>query len=216
MRHSKNFFVLFTCLGIAILGIIIVNLYLNWIDSLNILATLDLEQFGIPLLISGVTFLTIGILGLDWKNVQKYRKRFVALYVVLIPLTTIVCFFLLLVLVFFFVPMFPLRSEITNMAVVSNNPLVLSVDARALTSRTSRIDGAIIISDNGTLVAQTDFNARERFEHEDYTGLALAVLPGGSEITVTLNFNTTLAYGDYVVSLSTWGDNHGRSIFTIP
>ncbi len=214
MRHSKIFFLLFTCLGITILGLIIASLYLNLIDSLSILVTLDLEQLGIPLIISGVTFLTIGILGLDWKNVQKYRKRFVALYVILIPLSTIVSFFLICAfLVAFIVPMFPLRSEITNVSVVSNNPLVLSVDVKALTSRTTKIDGAGIVNDNRTLILHTDFDEREWFEHKDYTGLALAVLPGCSEITVTLNFNITLASGTYLLYM--WEDNHGSSFFSI-
>ena len=112
--------------------------------------------------------------------------------------------------------MFPMRSEVTQVSVISTNPFILSVDFKAITSRDIRINGAIIINSNGNLVAQTDFNAREWIVVNDFHGLALAVLPTGSEITLTLNFYTTLASGNYFVRLYLWHTNHGSFLFTIP
>ena len=42
-----------------------------------------------------------------------------------------------------------------------------------------------------------------------------SLLPAGSEITVTVDFNTTLPSGSYLVRLSSWDYNHGESFFTI-
>jgi len=112
--------------------------------------------------------------------------------------------------------MFQLRSEITNVSVVNSNPLVLSVDVKAITSRTTMIDGVTIFDNNQTIVAQTDFDDCEQLEHKDFTGFGLAVLPGGSEVNVNLTFSTVLSSGNYAVCLATWHGQHDSSHFTIP
>lgn len=214
MRYSKILFLLFTCLGVAILTLMIVSLYLRWVDSLSILATLDLDQLGIPLLTSAGTFLTIGILGLDWKNVKKYRKRFVVLYVVLIPITIIFCFFVIsFFAVFYFAPMFPIRSEITKISINKTNPLVLCFNIRALTVRDSRIEGVVIL-ENNTMVASRF--SEPLIVNGVWTLPALCELPGASEIIFTIDFNTTLSSGIYDVRLTSAHNNHGSASFAIP
>ena len=47
-------------------------------------------------------------------------------------------------------------------------------------------------------------------------GYALAVLPAGSEISLTLTFDITLPPGSYRVRLTCWHENHGSSLFIIP
>ena len=112
--------------------------------------------------------------------------------------------------------MFPLRSEITQVTVVDTSPLVLSVGVKAITSSDSKIEQAIVINSHNEIVAETSFDDRKWIEYGSFKGLALAVLPAGSETTVTLDFNTTLPSGCYLVRLSSWHDNHGDFPFTIP
>ena len=205
MKHSKLLFGFITILGFIFLIPFLAGSYLNARDSVSVLSSLG-PYLGFRIAICGIALLTVGILGVDWKNVKKSRKRFIALYIFLIPLTTLVCVLIASFMLFMSAPMFPIRSEITQVSVIDTDPLILSVDVKAITSRDSQIEAAIIYNDNETRVAQTDFE----------TSLALAVLPAGSEIKITLNFNTNLTSGNYIVELSSWGSNHCCSTFAIP
>ena len=49
-----------------------------------------------------------------------------------------------------------------------------------------------------------------------WTLTSLGELSAGSEITLTIAFNSTLPAGNYCVMLSSWHDSHGSSPFTIP
>ena len=82
---------------------------------------------------------------------------------------------------------------------------------KAITSRDTRIEVAIVLNDDNELVAKTPLDDREWIE-----GLALAVLPAGSEIKLTLDFNNTLPAGNYLLRLTCWHQNHGSSSFTVP
>ncbi len=207
MKHSKLLFGFITILGVIFLILCLVGSYLYVRDSVSVLASFG-TQLGFWFVLSGTGLVTVGILGLDWKNVKKYRKRFVALYVVLIPLTTFVIVWFASLNIMLGAPISIQRSEITQVIVIDTNPLILSVDVKAITSKDGQIECAFIINDdNGTLVTHMD--------HPDEG--PLAVLPSGSEISLTLNFDTTLTSGNYIVLLSSWNDHvgHGRYTFTI-
>lgn len=206
MKHSKIIFALIIILGIIFLIMIPIGSYLYARDSINILASLDSStQFGLFFFLSGTGMVTSGIIGLNWKNERKHKKRFVALHVLIIPLTT---FIIVLIATIFpnigFISI--LSSEITQVTVIDTNPLALSVDVKAITSRDSYINGATIWNDNMTLVAK----------ETDLSPSASILLPTGSEISLTLNFKINLTSGNYTVSLATWHGHHGRSSFIIP
>ena len=111
---------------------------------------------------------------------------------------------------------YAVRSEITQVTVVSSSPLILSINVKAITDYNSRIDGAIVLNSNSVLVAETSPSALEWFVSENFQGLALAMLPAGSEITLNLNFSSILPSGNYTVRLTGNDINHGSSSFTIP
>ena len=207
MKHSKLLFGFITILGIIFPILCLVGSYLYARDSVSILATFA-SQLGFWFVLSGTGLFTVGILGLNWQNVQKNRKRFITHYVLLIPLTTFVIVGFTSVFIMLGAPISIQRSEITQVTVIDTNPLILSVDVKAITSRDSQIEGTFIINDdNGTLVTYMDPDEGP-----------LAVLPSGSEISLTLNFDTTLTSGNYILILSSLSDHvgHGRSPFTIP
>jgi|GEM_PF-6680402 len=217
MKHSKLLFGFITIFGIVFLILLLIGSYLDAIDSVNILASLEHStQLGFLSLLCGTGLVTVGMIGIGRHYFKNHKKLFTVLSGVLISPLIFFSVIFTSVLVIIAAPMFPIRTEITQVTVIDPDPLVLSVDIKAITSRTSIIESAIIYNDNNTIVAQTDFGDRTRFEHKDYTGLALAVLPAGSEIIVTFIFNTALESGNYIVGLSSWGWAHDSSPFTIP
>ena len=203
-------------LGTVLIALVIVGGYLAAADSLSILASFSLWYFGGFFVLSGIVLLTIGIVGVGRQYLKNHRKLFTVLAILLVPPLIFGTFIVAYTFAFHSAPMFPLRSEITQVNVVDDSPLVLSVGVKAITNRNSIIEEASVFNDNGTLVAQTSFDDREMFDLKIYKGLALAVLPAGSEITVTLNFGATLPSGVYTVGLSSWNVVHGSSPFTIP
>jgi len=86
MKHSKLLFGFITILGFIFLIVLPVGCCLNAINSIDDFASYEFFQFGHLFLICGTGLVTVGILGLDWQNIKKYRKRFIALYVLLIPI----------------------------------------------------------------------------------------------------------------------------------
>jgi len=206
VKHSRLFYGLLAILGIVFLTLCLVGYYLNAIDAISVFA-LPFE-FILCFLPTGIFFLTVGIVGAGRQHLKSHKRLFTALAAVLVPvLTFATMFFALTMIVVSTLFIFPMRSEITQVTVIDTNPLVLSVNVKALTSRDSKIYGANVMNSNDDIVA-------EIFEQG---GLAMAILPSGSEITLTLDFNTTLASGDYVIRLhGGMHDNHGSSPFTIP
>jgi hypothetical protein len=159
----------------------------------------------------GIILLTGGIVGIIRQYFTNHRKLFTALAILVIPPLTFSTLVFGCTFAFSSAPMFPVRSEITQVTVVDDSPLVLSVGVKAITSRDSRIEGALVLNGDDEVLAKTPPDDRAWLE-----GSALAVLPAGSEITLTLDFNTTLPAGSYLVRLACWHQNHGSSLFAIP
>ena len=215
MKKSTLLYLSSTIIGIVMITLVLLGGYLDAADALNILSLLSLGYFGIFFVLGGIASLTTGIVGIIRQYFKNHRKLLTALAIILIPPVTFASFAVGYTFAIFSAPMFPMRSEITQVTVVDTNPLVLSVSAKAITSGDSRIDQAIILNSNNELVAETSFDDRERMEYGGFKGLALAILPAGSEITLTLNFNNTLPAGNYLVRLTCWHQNHDSSSFTI-
>lgn len=204
MRHSRFIYGFVVVLGFVFLALVLVCSYLRAIDSVSNLVSLSSPQLGSWFVIGGIALLTVGVLGIGRQHFKKRRKLFTVLAVLLIPPLIFGAFLIASVLVVVYAPMFPLRSEITQVSVDSTSPLILSVDVKAITSRNSAIEGAgIVESDGDDLIAYCAL--KPFFE-----------LPAGSTKTLTLNFNDTFPSGNYILRLSSWHNNHGNFLFTIP
>jgi hypothetical protein len=215
LKKSTILYLSSVILGIVLLALVLVGTYLDAIDALNILSSFSPTKLGLGFMLGGIILLTVGKVGIIWQYFKNRRKLLSALAIIITP--TLTFFTMLVACSLIFTPMyFPMRSEITQVTVVDNSPLVLSVGVKAVTSSNSRIDQAIVINSDNGIVAETSFDDREWVEYGGFKGLALAVLPAGSEITLTLDFNTTLPSGSYLVRLTCWGDNHSDSFFTVP
>ena len=194
-------------------SISLVGTYLDAIDSLSILVLFSPTKLGLGFMLGGIILLTVGIVGIIWQYFKNRRKLLSALAIIFIPSLTFFTMFFACISVFVF-PYIPMRGEITQVTVVDASPLVLSLGVKAITGRDSRIDSAFILDSNDTLVASC-FN-EEILVNGIYTDDPICVLPAGSEVTVTVDFNATLPSGSYIVRLYSWHDNHGESLFTIP
>jgi hypothetical protein len=150
-------------------------------------------------LVGGAVLLIVGVLRTDIPSIKKYR----GLIAFSIPMICTLLFFHAGWVAINQSFSFPTRSEITQVTVVSTSPLILSLNVKAITDYDNRIDGALIMDSNNNRVAEI-------------SKVEMAVLPAGSEIALTLDFNTTLPSGDYLVRLYAWEANHGSSPFTIP
>ena len=212
MKHTTIIYWSSAIIGIVIIALVLAGAYLDAVDSLSILALLSPTKLGLWFVLGSIVLLTIGTVGIIRQHFRNHRKLLSALAILLIPPLT---FFASLFACAIIIPplSFPMRSEITQATVVDTNPLVLSLRVKALTSRDTRIESAFILNSVNERVAQIP-------SEEEWEGVwgqfTLAELPGGSEISLTLDFNTTLPSGDYLVRLTCWHNNHGSSPFTIP
>jgi hypothetical protein len=213
VKFSGKIFGLLIIFGIILLALVLVGTYLDARDALNMLVLFSPTKLGFGFMIGGIILLTGGIVGIIWQYFKNHRKLLSALAILFIPSLTFFTMFFACISLFVF-PHFPIRSEITQVTVVDDSPLVLSLGVKAITSRDSRIDSAFILDSNDTLVASC-FN-EEILVNGIYTVDPICVVPAGSEVTVTVDFNATLPSGSYLVRLSSWNDNHGESLFTIP
>jgi len=201
-------------LGIVFLALVLAGSYLDGGDSLSILVLLSPfspPHLGLWFVLGGIVLLTVGMVGVIRQYFRNHSKLFSALAILLIPPLVFFTVVVGCASAFSSAQWVPLRSEITQVTVVDTSPLVLSLTVKAITSRDTRIEGALIYDSTSEVVAVTPFDDRAWIE-----GLALAELPGGSEISLTLDFNTSLPSGDYLVRLTCWHNNHGSSSFTIP
>lgn len=204
-------------LAIVFLILILVGTYLDAGDTLNILTLFSATsptKLGQWLMLGGIILITVGMVGIIRQYFKNHKNLLSALAILSIPPLTFTIFFVAYNFTILSAPMFPIRSEITQVTVVDTNPLILSVDVKAITSRDTRIDSAFILDSSDTIVAS--YCNEEIMVKEVSTFEPICILPAGSEINVTVDFNTTLPSGDYLVRLSSWGDNHGDSLFTIP
>ena len=213
VKKSTLLYWSFVIIGFVLLALFLVGTYLDAVDSLSILALLSPTKLGLWFVLSGIVLLTVGMVGIIRQYFENHRNLYSALAILIIPALTFftALFACSLVIMPFY---FPLRSEITQVTVVDTSPLVLSFNVKAITSRDTRIDSALVLDSNDTIVAS--FWNEEIMVKGDWTFEPVCVLPAGSEITVTVDFNTTLPSGDYLLRLSSWHDNHGESPFTIP
>jgi hypothetical protein len=213
VKRSLTLYGLLAIIGIVLLTLILVSSYLDGADALSILTLLSPmspPNLGLWFVLGGIVLLTVGMVGIIRRYFKNHRNLFTALAILLIPPLTFATLVFGCTFAFFSAPMFPLRSEITQVTVVDNSPLVLSVGVKAITSSDSRIEGVIVLNGDDELVAKIPLDDRAWLEGSD-----LAVLPAGSEISLTLDFNTTLPAGKYLVRLTCWHQNHGSSLFTI-
>lgn len=217
MKFSARFYGLLTILGIVFLALVLLIAYLDSISSLGILGGvlvfLSFARFGWVLVLVGIAFLTVGICGIERHCFKSHGKLLSEFSLVFVPLLAFITFIFAHTLILVNGPMYPIMGEITNVTVVDTSPLVLSVGVRAITSFDSMLEGAIILNEN-EIVAQIP--SEQEWAEKDFYPVTLAELPAGSEITLTLDFNTTLPSGDYLVRLTRWKSNHGSSPFTIP
>ena len=214
MKHSRLLYGSLAVLGIVFLTLCLVGIYLNALDAISVFAALP-SEFVLWFLSIGIFLLTVGIVGTGRQHLKSRKRLFTALAAVLVPVLTFVAmFFALTMIAVNTLFIFPMRSEITQLAVVDTSPLVLSLNVKAITSRDTRIDSALVLNGYDRIVAECHnepimVRGVETFQ-------PLCVLPAGSEVKLTLNFNATLPSGDYLVRLSSWHDNHGSASFNIP
>ena len=185
------------------LAIFSVSIYLTNMDAINILARLS-EELLFVLLFGGIAFLTIGIIGIGRLKLKNHKKLFTAITACVIPSLTFALVFLFIIVIIFPSTMFPMRSEITNVTVIGNNPLILSVDLKAITIRDSYIDVANVLN-------TADDNVVSQCVLDPFF-----VLPAYSTKTLILTFNNTIPSGNYIVMLSSWDYHQGNSPFAIP
>ena len=225
MKHSKLLFGFTAVIGIAALGLVLVSAYLNSIEAISILEPLYLSQSGgglwLLVLISGIVFLTVGLVGIGRQHSMNHRNLLTLLVVLLVPLLTFATVFTASMLMY---PLFTfrLRDEITQVKVISNNPLVLYLGVKAITIVDSRIDSVFILNSNRTMVAEYRMDEVVVLDEHGYPyngSVPIFVLSGGSSMALTLRFNCTLPPGDYIIFPSSdgfGGDSHGHASFTIP
>ena len=220
MEKSTIFYWSSVILGMVFLALVLVGAYLDGADALNILVLLSpmsSSKLGLWFVIGGIGLLTVGMVGIIRQYFKNHRKLFTALAILLIPPITFATLVFGCGFAFFSaLEMDSLRSEITQVTLVDTNPLVLFLTVKSITSKNTIIEGAIILNSTNKNIARVPSNEEfvAAFAQRGY--FALAELPGGSEISLTLDFNTTLPSGDYLVKLTGWKTNHDSSSFTIP
>jgi hypothetical protein len=217
VKHSRLLFGFFAVLGIVFLTLVLAGLYLDYVDAVNILASLN-SQLGLWFVLGGIISLTVGVIGMGRQHFKNHRNLFTSLAVVLIPMLTLAIMFVASVEIVVYAPMFPMRSEITQVAVVDTSPLILSLNVKALTSRDTTITGAIIKNYYGQFVTgQKPIVSVYDEKTESYSNQSICELPAGSTISLTLEYTESLSSGNYTVMLFGGMDsNQGSSPFTIP
>ena len=205
MKYSTIIYGFLAILGVFFIALVLTGVYLNEYKILSVwlfLSTSFTTRFGLSFVLGGIMLLTIGIVGIGRQYFKNHRKLFTVLAILLVPPLIFTSFVVGYSFAISSSPAPPLRSEITQLTVVDTDPLILSVNVKAITSKDSIIDQAWVFNDNNTSVAYC-FNEG-------------SVLPAGSEITLNLNFSTSIPSGNYTLSFATWHVNHGSSPFTIP
>lgn len=198
------FYGMVALLGTVFLALVLEGAYLNYYKAsiVSFLSGMSPSNFGLDFVLGGIVFLTTGLVGIIRQYFKNHRKLFTVLAILLIPPLIFASFVVGYSFAVSSSPAPPLISEITQLTVVATDPLILSVNVKAITTRDSIIDQAWVFNDNNTSVAYC-FNEG-------------SVLPAGSEITLNLNFSTSIPSGNYTLSFATWHVNHGSSSFTIP
>jgi hypothetical protein len=224
MKHSKLLFGFITVIGIVFLVLVLVSAYLDSVDSISILELLYPSQSGLGLwlLLGGTVLLIAGLMGIGRQHFKIRGKLYTGLVVFVILIFIFYGVFGSVGMMILNAPMFPMRSEITQVTIVDADPLVLSLGVKAITCRDSRIDIVFIFDSDRNTVAEycmEDIVVLDEHGYPYNCSVPICVLSGGSSMTLTVRFNRTLSPGNYTVSLASGGfgdDNHGSSPFTIP
>jgi len=109
----------------------------------------------------------------------------------------------------------PERMTISKASLDKVNPLTVSLQVKSYYSNDIYFEEASVIDDYQLPIAsiQGQWITVEDGESGPYQTMQfVGKLPGGSDETLTLNFNTTLPSGNYVVRLRT----HNWAIFVSP
>ena len=110
MKYSRLLFGFIAVLGIVFLALVLAGLYLDYVDAVSILASLN-SQLGLWFVLGGIVFLTVGVIGMGRQHFKNHRNLFTALAVLLIPLLTLAIMFVASVEIVVYAPMFPMRVK---------------------------------------------------------------------------------------------------------
>lgn len=221
MKHSKPLFGFIAVLGIALLATYSTILYSYYYlyQPFPFEPSVFLrDSFAGFLLVGGIAFLIVGLLGVGRQHFKNHRRLFTVLTIVLVPLFV----FSLILQLLLFAPLSIAgidpyeRMDIKQVIVNSTEPLVLTLSVQSLYSQDITIVAAYVKDNNQTTYAHVE----GKWNPPDSEGMihgfnALCDLPPASEKTFTLNFSTTLHSGNYCVVLSTRGWYFFSPYFTI-
>lgn len=166
-------------------------------------------------LLGGPVLLIIGVLGTDNSLIKKYR----GLIVISIPIIVILLFGYMWIasLNYSLANSYAARSEIAQLTVVSNSPLVLSLNVKAITDYDSEIYGAVVRNNGHDVTWQKPTMTVYDEATRRYSNQSVITLPGDSTILLTIKYTETLPSGNYsILLLGGMHYNHGSTPFTIP
>jgi hypothetical protein len=205
LKHSKICFGFISALGVIILILFFVGSILKEWDQIHILASVSYDFWWL-MMFGGIALFTIGIIGIGRQKIKNHRNLFTAIAAFGIPISTFtIVFFAFMLIIAPASFHFPLRSKITNLSVINNSPLILSVDVKAITTADTRIEGAYVLNIDDYSIVTDSYMNPPFFE-----------LPAYSTKTLIFNFNETIPTGNYILHLSAWHANHGSLQFVIP
>ncbi len=220
VKHSTLIFGFITALGLTILTFFFTAVYLARTYSSGILMiealipSSILGHFWVLFLISGTSFLMVGILGIGRQRLKSKRTFFTVLTVALTPILVFALFFSVGLATTY--PVLcdpPEKMALTNVSLIGTNPLILSLDAKSFYMADIWFDNVYVKDCNQTIAASIIGEMVEVQKPNStpyWTFQFAAQLPAASEKTLTLNFNTTLPPGEYIV----WLHSYRQSTFT--
>ncbi len=209
-RHSRLRFGCIAVLGAVFVTVFFTIIYWSNTFSVEILIVDALipspyqMYFMLFSIIGGTIFLTVGILGVGGQYFKNHTHIFF-LTAVLVPMLMLGSFASMMSV--FSDPFYevPERIVITQIALSNTNPLTLSLTAKSFYSREiDFVEAQIKDADQATVASieakwvTVEYNEWGPVSRMQFIGQ----LPGGSEKTLTFDFNTTLPSGNYSVWLS--------------
>jgi hypothetical protein len=209
MKHSRLLFAFIVLLGVFLVAAFFAIVYWGNTFSAEILTMQSLipspylSYFMLFSIIVGTFFLTIGILGIG-RHYFKNHSRLFFLVAMLVPMIVLTSFVSMMSV--FWDPLYeaPERLVITHVSVNSTYPLILSLNVKSLYSVEIDFVEACVKNDKQVTVASIE-GTWVTVEIDEWGPVSrmqfVGQLPGGSEKTLTFNFNTTSPSGNYSVWL---------------
>jgi len=220
MKLSKLLFVSMMIIGISLLTTFFVawycyysNIYIRKIPILEQL--FSMPYFLCLCLLGGPVLLIVGVWGTKISLIKRYR----GLIVISIPIIVILLFGHMWVagLNYSFSNSYAVRSEITQLTVVSNSPLALSLNVKAITDYDTEIYGAVVSCNGHDATGQKPIMTVYDEATRSYSNQSTIELPARSTILLTLTYTEKLRSGNYtILLLGGMHYNHASSLFTIP